>query len=109
MSCFVYALQATLACALMDVRQEDEVVHKLRSIWEAGVRVAGPRGKGVADSLRAYWLILHNQLKWDEAEAVRQRAARMGCDVSVCDPNDSPAGQYMSRMLHATMGMSLQE
>ncbi len=52
-------------------------------------QAGGPRGTTVRDAVEFHWLLLHQIMgRKEEAQALKKRAADLGCDVSGCSMNE---------------------
>ncbi len=74
-----------MARALIQAGKHTEAQDTLAALFEDAIETLGNKTAVVRQALAVYWDLLHTRLgRPDEAEGLKERAASLGCDVSVC-------------------------
>ncbi len=74
-----------MARALIRAGKYTEAQDTLAALFEDAIETLGNNSAVVKQALAVHWDLLHTRLgRPDEAEGLKERAAALGCDVSVC-------------------------
>ncbi len=82
--------QAATARVLAATGSPTAAEEMLRDTFQRAVTSLGTKDTAVEDTLRIHWRLLHTTLgKPQAAEDLKRLAEQMGCDVSVCQKDES--------------------
>lgn len=83
--CVHVCAQMAIGLTLCDLGKLSEAEDTLRSTFEQAVLACGPRGSLVDILVINLWVLLHVRMKKQRAAVdFKQRAKKLGCDVSEC-------------------------
>ncbi len=81
---FIPYAQLSVARVLYKLGRKQDADDTTRIVFEAAVKTLGPRNSRVQHAIKQRWDTLSAMQNWKEATAFRNRAAKLGCDVSYC-------------------------
>ncbi len=81
--CVAY-LQLTMARTFRSAGKLKEAENISRHVFDVGLRAQGPRGETVTLALGFLHTVLTEQGRARDARELKSKAAKLGCDVTVC-------------------------